>query len=100
MTDDDMAFPPLSFEEPSPRTSKPPLRGEDVIEQAIETVGTKHQRIANTLKSIWGYQECSDYLQRLVFDGADPADLTRAGFSAEVADAILLLSRIHEVTKS
>lgn len=100
MTDDDMAFPPLSSEEPSARISKPPLRDEDVIERAIETVRTRHERIANTLKTIWGYQECSDYLQKLVFNGSDPADLTRAGFNADVADAILLLSRIHAVTKS
>lgn len=100
MTDEDMAFPPLFSEEPSPRISKPPLRDEDVIEQAIETVRTRHERIANTLKTIWGYQECSDYLQRLVFDGADPTDLKRAGFTDDVANAIMLLSRIHKVTKS
>ncbi|MCF8160242.1 MAG: hypothetical protein K9J76_06040 [Polaromonas sp.] len=100
MTNDDMAFPPLSFEEESPRVMKPPLREEDVIEQAFETIRSRHPRIAGTLKTIWGYQECSDYLQKLVFNGSDPTDLKRAGFDPEVADALLQLSRMHKVDKS
>ena len=100
MTDDNMAFPPLSFEDEAPQIAKPPRREEDVVAQAIETVRSRHERIANTLKSIWGYQECSDYLQKLVFNGADPTDLNRVGFDPEVADALLLLSEIHNVTKS
>lgn len=100
MTDDDMAFPPLIFEDEPPPISKPPLCEEDVVAQAIKTVLSKHERIANTLKSIWGFQECADYLHKLVFNGSDPTDLKRVGFNPEVADALLQLSRIHKVTKS
>lgn len=100
MTNDDMAFPHLFFADEAPHTSKPPLLEEDLMEQAIETVRARHERIASTLKSIWGHQECSDYLQKLVFNGSDPADLKRTGFSQEVAGALLLLSRIHKVAKS
>ena len=100
MTNDDMAFPPLFFADETPPVVKPPLREEDVVAQAMKTVLSKHERIGNTLKSIWGYQECSDYLQKLVYNGSDPADLNRTGFDPQVADALLLLSEVHKVTKS
>ncbi|NVO05507.1 MAG: hypothetical protein HXX19_05975 [Rhodoferax sp.] len=57
-----------------------------------------HPRIANTLSTVWGYRECGDYLEKLVFNGADPADLKRVGFKPEVADALLVLSRLHKVS--
>lgn len=100
MTNDDMAFPPLSFEDDAPQISKPPLLERDLMDQAIDTIRARHERIANTLKAIWGYQECADYLQKLVFNGSDPADLKRVGFNPEVAGALLLLSRIHKVVKT
>ncbi len=100
MTDKDMAFPPLIFEDEPPPVVKPPLREEDVAAKAIETVRSRHERIANTLTTIWGYQECSDYLEKLVFNGSDPTDLKRTGFDPQVADALLLLSEVHKVTKS
>ncbi len=100
MTDGNMAFPPISFADEPPPVTKPPLGEEDVFAKAIGTVRSRHERIANTLTAIWGYQECSDYLQKLVFNGSDPADLKRTGFDPQVADALLLLSRIHKVDKS
>jgi hypothetical protein len=100
MTDKDMEFPPLIFEDEPPPISKPPVCEVDFVAEAMKTVLSKHERIGNTLKSIWGYQECSDYLQKLVYNGSDPADLNRTGFNPEVADALMLLSEVHKVTKS
>jgi hypothetical protein len=98
MPDDDMEFPPLIFEDAQPRTSKPPISDAEQIKGALEVVQSLHPRIANTLRTVWGYQECSDYLQKLVFNGSDPADLKRVGFKPDVADALLLLSKLHKVT--
>lgn len=95
-----MAFPPLLFDDESTQISKPTLREEDVVAQAIETVRSRHERIANTLTTIWGYQECADYLDKLAFYGSDPAAVTKTKFDPDVARAILLLSRIHKANKS
>jgi hypothetical protein len=98
MPDDNMEFPPLIFEDAPPRASKPPLSDAEQIQLALEVVQSLHPRIANTLLTVWGYQECGDYLQKLVFNGSEPADLARAGFKPNIADALLLLSKMHKVT--
>jgi hypothetical protein len=100
MPDDDMEFPPLILEDAQPRTSKPPVSDAEQIQLALLVVRSLHPRIANTLQTVWGYHECGDYLQKLVFNGSDPADLKRIGFKPEVADALLLLSKLHKVTAS
>ena len=84
MPDDEMEFPPLILEEAKPRSSKPPVSDEEQIRLALELVRSHHVRIANTLSTVWGYRECGDYLQKLVFNGSDPADLKRVGFKPEV----------------
>ncbi len=100
MPDDNIVFPTLVFEDETPQISPSSLPDEDVIEQSIATIRSKHERIANILQSIWGYQECADYLQKLVFNGSDPSDLKRLGFTPDVASALMELSRIHKVTRS
>ena len=95
--DDEMVFPPLILEDDLRLRSKEPLRDEDEMARALETIGKYHPRIASALKQTWGYQECANYLQKLIFNGSDPADLQRAGFKPEVLDAILILSARHRV---
>lgn len=89
--DDEVAFPPLIIEdEPRPRAKE--LRSdEEEIDRALETIAIHHPRIASALKVIWGYQECATYLQKLIFNCSDPADLHRAGFKLE----ILEIGRAH-----
>ena len=95
---DDMAFPPLFLEEEIPQSSKAPPSDAEEIARALTTVRARHPRIAHSLQEIWGYRECADYLEKLVFNCSDPADLKRIGFDPEVMDALLTLSRLHTVT--
>ncbi len=95
---DDVAFPPLIFEEETPQPSKAPPGDAEEIARALATVRTHHPRIAHSLQEIWGYRECADYLEKLVFNCSDPADLKRIGFDPEVMDALLILSRLHTIT--
>ena len=94
---DELEFPPLIFQEEPAQVSKPPASDEEEKQCALEVVRRHHARIATTLNSIWAYPECGDYLQRLVFDGADRADQIRDGFKPEVLDAILVLAQLHKL---
>jgi hypothetical protein len=95
--DDEMVFPPLILEDELRQRSKEALSDEDEMARALEAIGKYHPRIASALKETWGYPECANYLQRLIFNGSDPAVLHRAGFKPEVLDAILILSALHHV---
>lgn len=65
-------------------------------EIALQTVELHHARIAKSIRTLWGYKECSDYVSRLIMDGGDNNAHKRMGFNPEVADAILVLSDLHD----
>ena len=94
--DDELIFPPLVFQEEPLQASKPPASAEEEKECALQIVRTHHPHIATQLDSIWTSPECADYLQKLIFDGSDPANLIRVGFKSEVVDAILVLAGLHK----
>lgn len=50
-------------------------------------------RISDTIWLIWGYQECENYLFKLMFDSRDGR---RQGFPADVAMAIMILHSRHQ----
>ena len=93
----ELVFPPLAFPEEPCAAPKFHVIAQDERECALQVIRTHQARIATTVKSIWGRQECGDYLQRLIFDGSDPVDLRRAGFKPEVLDAIMVLLRLHRL---
>ena len=63
---------------------------------ALETVERHHQRIANTIRTLWGYKECSVYINRLIMAGGDGMGHARVGFNQEAVEAMLALSDIHD----
>lgn len=67
------------------------------IEQALNVIGEKHRHIARAIVTFWGYQEGTDYLAKLIFDGADPKSHTREGFRSDVLAALLTLQSLHPV---
>ncbi len=98
--EEDLNFPPLIMEEevrPALQVPVQELPIQDRIEHSMAIVRAHHERIAKGLALMWGYPECNEYLQKLVFDGSDPADTRRAGFKPEVLEALLSLLELHRV---
>ena len=75
-------------------------RQERTIEQrkedALTTVELHHHRIANTIRTLWGYKECSDYISKLILSGGDGMGHNRLGFNQDAANAMMLLAEIHD----
>lgn len=63
---------------------------------ALDTVQEHHQRIANTIRTLWGYRECSVYINRLIMAGGDGMGHARVGFNQDAVAAMLALSDIHD----
>ncbi|MES2584884.1 MAG: hypothetical protein V4627_19320 [Pseudomonadota bacterium] len=65
-------------------------------EDALSTVELHHHRIANTIRTLWGYKECSDYISKLILSGGDGMGQSRMGFNQDAANAMMLLAEIHD----
>jgi hypothetical protein len=63
---------------------------------ALETVELHHKRIANTIRTLWGYKECSVYINKLIMAGGDGMGHARVGFNQEAVEAMLVLSDLHD----
>ena len=81
-------------------TAPQPLAAELTLQQrrdiALETVQQHHQRIANTIRTLWGYRECSVYINKLIMAGGDGMGHARIGFNQDAVEAMLALSDIHD----
>ncbi len=65
-------------------------------ERALEVVELHHRRVANTIRTLWGYKECSIYINKLIMAGGDGMGQTRVGFNQDAVQAMLALSDIHD----
>jgi hypothetical protein len=87
----------IDFELP---TAPQPLVTELTLEQrknvALATVEQHHQRVANTIRTLWGYRECSVYINRLIMAGGDGMGNARVGFNQDAVAAMLALSDVHD----
>jgi hypothetical protein len=63
---------------------------------ALDTVEMHHKRIANTIRTLWGYKECSVYINKLIMAGGDGMGHARVGFNQEAVEAMLVLSDLHD----
>ncbi|MES2952289.1 MAG: hypothetical protein V4858_27495 [Pseudomonadota bacterium] len=90
---------PMGLPEDNPSVN-PHSRRERTLEQrkedAISTVELHHHRIANTIRTLWGYKECSDYISKLILSGGDGMGHARMGFNQDAANAMMLLAEIHD----
>lgn len=84
---EDIATQPMGLEEKSPAQ-----RAAD----ALEVVELFHHRIATTIRTLWGYKECSLYINKLIMNGGDGMGHARVGFNAEAAQAMLVLTDLHD----
>jgi hypothetical protein len=84
---EEIATQPMGLEEKSPAQ-----RAAD----ALEIVELFHHRIATTIRTLWGYKECSLYINKLIMNGGDGMGNARVGFNAEAAQAMLILTDLHD----
>lgn len=66
------------------------------LNRALLVVETHHRRIANTIRTLWGYRECSLYINKLIMEGEDGKGHARAGFNQEAAAAMIQLTHLHD----
>lgn len=85
--DDDLRTPPVTTAVQSAEQRK---------DDALEIVATYHNRIANTIRTLWGYKECSEYISKLIMSGGDGMGNARVGFNPEAAHAMMLLADLHD----
>jgi len=100
-TDEVAPLPPLSLTlaemeaptEPMALVDQSPAQRRD---DALRVVEAHHQRIANTIRTLWGYKECSVYIYKLIMNGDDGMGHARAGFNQEAVDSMLALADLHD----
>jgi hypothetical protein len=81
-----------------------PIRASDMLdlppdiclEAALEIVAARHPRIATTIRAMWGYKECSDFIAKLILNGGDGMGHARIGFNQDAVDAMLVLGNLHD----
>jgi hypothetical protein len=78
---------PAALQEKTPEQRK---------EEAIAVVELRHRRIANTIRTVWGYKECGAYINRLIMSGGDGMGHARIGFNQDTVTAMMALSDLHE----
>jgi hypothetical protein len=100
--DDSKAFLPTAplpiLEEGTPDESALPQERtpEQRKDEALEMVELHHHRIANTIRTLWGHKECSEYIAKLIMDGGDNKGKARMGFNQDAAAAMMVLSDVHD----
>ncbi len=83
----DMPTVPMGLEDATPAQRKV---------AALDIVELHHHRIANTIRTLWGYKECSVYINKLIMNGGDGMGNARIGFNQEAADAMMVLADLHD----
>ena len=78
---------PIALEELTPERRKT---------AALQVVELHHQRIANTIRTMWGYKECSVYINKLIMNGGDGMGHARIGFNQDAVEAMLVLADLHD----
>ena len=68
------------------------------IDRELAVIRLHHERIAKAIDTFWGHRDCVEYLQQLIFIGGDNSGRARVGFKAEVLEALIKLTSLHQVT--
>lgn len=69
------------------------------INQQLEIIGTRHERIKKAIEMFWGHRDCVPFIQQLILNG-DDADRTRVGFKQEILSALISLIELHKIKKN
>jgi hypothetical protein len=79
--------------QPVPLEDKTPEQRKN---DALEVVEKHHQRVANTIRTLWGDKECSTYISKLILDADDGMGHARAGFNQDAVVAMMDLATLHD----
>ncbi len=66
-------------------------------QSAMRTIGQDLPQIHAMIGSLWGRQECSDYIQGLVMTGGDGVNPRAPRLKIDALTALLELDRLHDV---
>jgi len=83
----DVSTQPMELDDKSPAQRK---------SDALSVIEINHKRIFNTINVLWGHKECADFIDNLIMSGGDGFGQVRRGFNQESADALMVLSTLHE----
>ncbi len=83
----DASTQPMELDDKSPAQRK---------SDALSVLEINHKRIFNTINVLWGHKECADFIDNLIMSGGDGFGQVRRGFNQESADALMVLSTLHE----
>jgi len=86
-TDFDTSTQPMPLEDMSPEQRR---------DKALGVVELHHHRIANTIRTMWGYPECGGYISKLIMNGGDGMGHARIGFNQDAAAAMMALAGLHD----
>jgi hypothetical protein len=64
--------------------------------RALVIIQEHHPRVANTIRTLWGYRECSVYINKLIMSGDDGRGHARVGFNQDAVQAMLTLIDVHD----
>jgi len=64
--------------------------------RALVIIQEHRPRVANTIRTLWGYRECSIYINKLVMEGDDGRGHARVGFNQDAVQAMLTLIDVHD----
>jgi hypothetical protein len=88
---------PLTGPDLTPQPALPvELTMEQRKDEALQIVELHHHRIANTIRTLWGYKECSAYISKLILNGIDDTGHARIGFHQDAAHAMMVLADLHD----
>jgi hypothetical protein len=79
--------------QPMPLQEKPAAQR---LDDSLRIIERHHKRIANTIRDLWGYKECSTYVNKLIMSGGDGMGQARIGFNQEAVAAMLVLTDLHD----
>jgi hypothetical protein len=85
--DPEAATQPMGLDEKTPAQQ---------AEDALNLIELHHARIAKTIRMMWGYRECSQYVAKLLMTGYDDTGHARMGFHQEAVNAMMSLGDLHD----
>jgi hypothetical protein len=88
--------PDSAYEVPTLPMCLEPKTPDQRKDEAIAIVELHHHRIANTIRTLWGYKECGAYINKLIMSGGDGMGHARIGFNQDAVTAMMALSDLHE----
>ena len=75
----------------------PEQQAEQAKQDALQTIALNQPKIHAMVTSLWGRQECSDYIQGLVMNGDEGAGQRPPRLKIDTLTALLDLDRLHDI---